>query len=105
MTPSMAWRPPRTATAIRIASAARAASDQVGELRCGPVLLGQTVAAFDLSGDQALSAHRVRDGLLADLPALLAQVVEQARRPVQSPSGRERPRDCRIETGATAIGR
>src|SRR3954451_8795694 len=64
--------------------------EQVGELRCGLVLPGQPVPALDPPRHQALAAHRVRDRLLADLPAHSTQIVDQPGRAVQPPRLAER---------------
>ena len=53
------------------------ASEQVGERRFGLVLPSQAVTAPDPAGDQPLTAHRGRDRLLADGPAVVAQVMDQ----------------------------
>jgi hypothetical protein len=58
--------------------------EEVGELRDGLVLLGEPVSAPDPPRNQALAPHRLRDRLLRDPPAVIAQVVDQTRGSVQT---------------------
>ena len=77
--------------------------DQVRELRCRLVLLGEPVAAFDAARHQTLAAHRVGHRLLRHFPTQIAQVSDQPRRTMQTPGLVERRGDRHVEIGAAPI--
>ena len=78
------------------------AAQQVGELRRGLALLGQSLTPLGFAPEQPLALHRLRDGVHTHGPAGLEQVAVDPRRAVGALGGAEQRADLRVELTAPA---